>query len=351
MRERITSAPTPTQRRKELGATLTRTRHSPRTPVMFEMTTGRGLHNSSRRGSQVRAKSSIAGNGATASPLFLLERTLWTEIEQLNAATNRLRERILEVKREFSAEPIAAVTEGEPLSVEARTSGLSRNPLKQRGQNSKDEPPYAVSFTPSHSQKKAANVRLQFTSPRKTPMRENDGSVLTSLAMFEYTPQNEDHREGACATENRNASQEVKRGETFETGMPVHPSDAATMGGPFVVDLQKLAHGAANNTAAKPAELSTSVDSARESAKHLLLQANMMGVEQDLNHYMSDLLAIQRDTLDAQKRGLIDPNDASVRALRLGIRDELNACRARILTLESLHSLSPDGVATKKTIS
>ncbi|EAN97985.1 hypothetical protein ECC02_000583 [Trypanosoma cruzi] len=351
MREKTTSAATPMRCRKELAATLTRTRNSPRTPVTFELATERGLHNFSRRGPRVRAKSSIAVHAATASPLSLLEQTLWTEIEQLNAATNRLRERILEVKREFSADAIAAVTGGEPLPVEARTGGLFRNPPKQRGQNSKDEPPYAVTFTPSHSQKKAANVRLQFTSPRKTPMKENDSSVLTSLAMFEYTPQNDDHREGARPTENRNVLQELKRDETFETGTPVHLSEAATMGGPFVVDLQKSDHGAANNTAEKPTELSTSVDSARESAKHLLLQANMMGVEQDLNHYMSDLLAIQRDTLDAQKRGLIDPNDSSVRELRLGIRDELNACRARILTLESLQTSLSAGVATKKTIS
>ncbi|RNF14658.1 uncharacterized protein Tco025E_05734 [Trypanosoma conorhini] len=334
MQELAASTATPMRWRKTLGTAIIGARHSPVNPITSEATAKRALRTSSLRGSRVRVQSSSSTNAVAASPFRLLEEALWTEVGHLNEATRRLRERLVEVKCEFVVERSAAAMRGESLSAKGRKNGASVYLPRPQPM---DDPPYAASFTPSCSHKKpATNVRLRFTSPRKTPPREGDDSVLTSLGTFAYTPQTEDHRGAACVVERENSMGEVKLEPVSEKGTPFHLFSATTMGSPLVVDLQESTHHATTMTPFEPVEPPKEVNLTRKSAKDLLLRANVMAVEEDLEHYVADLRALQRDTLDAQKRGRIDLNEASVRELRLGIRDELNAAHGYISALKSI---------------
>ncbi|ORC90377.1 uncharacterized protein TM35_000081750 [Trypanosoma theileri] len=318
------------------------------------------------------------------SSISLLDQTLWTEVEHLNMVTNRLRQRLSDIKHGVSDIKAAAPTSTsvETISKPTRTPRslshslarrLTSSPVnkkqheeqvkqqqqqkeKEKEQDRKlnktskisEEPPYVVSFTPGRQSSKKTPIRLRFTSPRKTPLRDNEDSVLTSLPSFQYklasnqqTPKMKENVNKDSITDN--GCEKEKHNDSSEMGTPICYATADDSSGitsktindsPVIVDLLnsteknlKIEERAVINDGTSP-----------NTAKLMLLQGCLMSVEEELNSHVLSLLALQRDVLDAQKRGLVNANDPSIKALRLNIRDELNTCSIRTSTIASLRS-------------
>ncbi|KEG14610.1 hypothetical protein DQ04_00381150 [Trypanosoma grayi] len=286
---------------------------------------------SSRCVPHVRVKSPPVASGPVTSSLSLLDEAVWAEVEHLSAATSRLRQRVAEVKQEL-------VNEGATASKHAAaTPGGQKKPKQEESEDS----PCIVSFTPGRPHAKGADARLRFTTPRTTHSSVNEDSVLTSLMLFQYTPHSEGKQEGNIQVVERRLIEKESHDESYEGGASIPLCNDMTEKEPIVVEQLKEAEF----SAAAPVETETAVTTSDVPppgvAKETLLQARVLSVEQNLTHQVSDLLALQRDALDAKKRGVVNPGDVSFRELRLGIREELNACGVRMSSVALLRRLLP----------
>ncbi|KAH9577929.1 hypothetical protein LSM04_000070 [Trypanosoma melophagium] len=298
------------------------------------------------------------------SSVSLLDQTLWTEVEYLNEVTNRLRQRLFDIKHGVSdvkATPTANTTKTNTTTTNAKViskpppptapRSLSHSPATKLVGSPVNKKRQEKQLKPKENERdekltKASNLSEE-TPP---PMRNNEDSILTSLSSFQYklasneqTPKVKHKVKKDIMTTDKGHKGEKHDDDSSKVGTPICYATADDSSGitskaindsPLVVEL--LNSSERNIMIVKEAAMND--ETSQKSSKLTLLRGRVMSVKQELNSHVSSLLALQRDALDAQKRGLMNSEDPFIKALRLNIRDELNACSTRMPTMATLRN-------------